>query len=172
MGFLHTDQERYDGTPNHQLQLTPTAQLNIVLGEYEMSLKCGQKCFGSLIILVLLVLLSGVFSPAYADMAYIANWNSNNVSVIDTSNNSVVATLAVGRSPQGIAVNPSGTRVYVTNSGSNPDSTIVDGTVSVIDIGNNSVVATVTVGNTPQGIAVNPSGTRVYVANASIDLLK
>jgi YVTN family beta-propeller protein len=61
-----------------------------------------------------------------------------------------------------VAVNPAGTRVYVTNLGSN--------TVSVIDTTPNSVIATVQVGNLPFGVAVNPAGTRVYVANAEVDL--
>ena len=53
----------------------------------------------------------------------------------------VVATTAVGREPRGVAINPSGTRVYVPNAGSN--------NVSVIDTSNNSVVATVPVGDQP-----------------------
>ena len=43
------------------------------------------------------------------------NLFSNNVSVIDTATNTVVATVAVGSSPFGVAVNPAGTRAYVTD---------------------------------------------------------
>ncbi len=82
------------------------------------------------------------------------------MSVIDTSSNTVVATVPVGSDPYGVAVNPLGTPVYVSNYGSN--------TVSVIDTSSNTVVATIGVGSQPYGVAVNPSGTRVYVAN-SID---
>jgi YVTN family beta-propeller protein len=64
-------------------------------------------------------------------------------------------------SPYNLVVNPSGTRVYVTNNGSNK--------VSVIDTGTNSVVASITVENNPDGIAINPAGTRVYVANTESD---
>ena len=70
----------------------------MLLGEYKMNLKSWQKHFGSLIILVLLVLLGGVFSPALADIVYVTNSNSNSVSVIDTSSNSVVAYLSGGKS--------------------------------------------------------------------------
>ncbi|MFA5452116.1 MAG: hypothetical protein WC248_00880, partial [Candidatus Methanomethylophilaceae archaeon] len=56
-----------------------------------------------------------------------------------------------------VAVNPAGTKVYVTNKGA--------GTVSVIDTSSNTVSATVTVGANPFGAAVNPAGTKVYVTN-------
>ncbi len=71
-----------------------------------------------------------------AMLAYIANLDSNDVSVIDTSNDTVLATVPVGNSPFGVAVKPDGTRVYVTNDS--------DNTVSVIDTFNNTVVATPT----------------------------
>src|SRR5436189_4378927 len=41
---------------------------------------------------------------APAVVAYIPNSGSNNVSVIDTANNAVIATVAVGNSPIGVAV--------------------------------------------------------------------
>jgi len=98
--------------------------------------------------LSLFALLSGLFlaepHPAQAQsgpFAYIANYGSDNVSVIDTSTNAVVATIAVGTRPYGVAVNPTGTRVYVTNEGSD--------NVSVIDTSTNNVVATVAVGTGP-----------------------
>ena len=84
----------------------------------------------------LLLLLPAL--AAAAPFAYIANSNSDTVSVIDTASNTVTATVAVGTQPFGVAVNPAGTRVYVTNLSSN--------TVSVIDTASNTVVATVAVG--------------------------
>ena len=70
-----------------------------------------------------------------------ANSDSDAVSVIDTSTNNVTATVNVGSSPTGVAVNPDGTKVYVTNSDSDD--------VSVIDTSTNNVTATVNVGNYP-----------------------
>src|SRR3990172_8436028 len=70
--------------------------------------------------------------------AYITNQFAATVSVIDTSNNTVIATVGVGCCPIGVAVTPDGTFVYVVN--------LIDGTVSVIDTSNNTVIATVTVG--------------------------
>lgn len=69
--------------------------------------------------------------------AYVANENSANVSVIDTTTNSVVATVAVGGNPAGVGVHPAGTRAYVANR--------VPNTVSVIDTATNALVGTVAV---------------------------
>ena len=82
-----------------------------------------------------------------------------NVSVIDTSINTVVATLAAQDTPWGVAITPDGARAYVTNSQSS--------SVSVIDTLSNSLVANIVVGNGPTGVAVTPDGTRAYVANSN-----
>ena len=71
----------------------------------------------------------------------------------------VVATVAVGTNPQGIAITPDGNYAYVTNFNSN--------NVSVIQISTNTVVATVAVGTNPQGIAITPDGNYAYVTNSS-----
>ena len=92
-----------------------------------------------------------------APFAYIPNFNSDNVSVIDSASNTVTATVSVGVHPIGVSVNSTGTRVYVTNYSSN--------SVSVIDTASNTVTATVSVGSVPIGVSVNPAGTRAYVAN-------
>lgn len=89
--------------------------------------------------------------------AFIANYGSNNVSVIDLAVNEVVATIAVGSSPTGVATHPDGSRAYVSNSGSD--------TVSVIDSFTHTVLATVPVGARPIGVAVHPDGSRAYVAH-------
>jgi len=92
---------------------------------------------------------------------YVANDNGDTVSVINTADNTVTATVAVGGWPCAIAVNPAGTRVYVANSD--------DDTISVIDTADNTVAATVSVGDGPCAIAVNPAGAFAYVANFGDD---
>ena len=86
--------------------------------------------------------------------AYVTNNGDNTISVIDTSSNTVVATVHVGAGPEGVAISPDGTRLYVANDG---------GAVWVLDTSNNTVVAKVTVGGDPYGVAITPDGTRVYV---------
>jgi len=87
----------------------------------------------------------------------VTNQSSGTVSVIATATNTVVTTMAVGRTPTGVAITPDGTRAYVTNQDS--------ATVSVIDTSINTVVASVPVGSGPVGVAVTPDGMHVYVTN-------
>src|SRR4051794_10810937 len=71
---------------------------------------------------------------------------------------SVTSTVAVGTTPEGVAVNATTNRVFVANTGGN--------NVSVIDGTANAVVATISLvaGSGPNGVAVNPTTNRVYVA--------
>ena len=96
------------------------------------------------------------YSPSN-DRIYVANYSSNNVSVIRPSDNTVVSTVTVSTGPIGIAYSPSNDRIYVANYGGN--------NVSVIRPSDNTVVSTVTVSTGPQGIAYSPSNDRIYVAN-------
>jgi len=98
----------------------------------------------------------GVAVNSSTNRIYVANYNSNNVSVIDGASNTVVATVATGSNPEQMALNPSTNRVYVTNPGSN--------NLSVID-GASNTVATVAVGSSPHGVVLNPSTNRIYVTN-------
>ncbi|MGW8955788.1 YncE family protein [Streptomyces sp. NPDC055709] len=85
-------------------------------------------------------------AAATGTFAYVTNFNSNNVSVIDTATNTVTTTIPVGTVPNGVAVAPNDASVYVTNGLSN--------NVSVIDTSTNTVTATVPVGTVPSGVAV------------------
>ena len=58
--------------------------------------------------------------------AYVANVNSDTVSVIDAGTMAVTATLPTGNAPTSVAVLPNGREAYVTN--------LRDGTVTVLDI--------------------------------------
>ncbi len=98
--------------------------------------------------------IGGVVVNPAGTYAYVTILENDTVAAIDTSTNSVVATVQVGTGPYGITI--AGTYIYVTNSGSN--------TVSVIDTGTNSVVATVPVGNNPGNIVI--AGTNIYVTNS------
>jgi YVTN family beta-propeller protein/VCBS repeat-containing protein len=71
--------------------------------------------------------------------AYVVNYDSNTVSVIDTATNQVVKTIDVGSGPLSVTAvdTTQRQRVYVSNSLSN--------TVSVIDPTTNTVVSTITV---------------------------
>jgi YVTN family beta-propeller protein len=77
--------------------------------------------------------------------------------VINTTTNTVTATITVGTYPWSVAVTPNGEYAYVTNEGGN--------TVSVINTATNTVTATITVGNYPRCVAITPDGAYAYVTN-------
>ncbi len=93
--------------------------------------------------------------------AYITNYCDDNISIINTTTNTVTATVNVGTRPVGIAVTPDGKSVYVVNE--------LSDNVSVINTTTNTVTATVNVGTGPVGAAVTPDGKSVYVANSNIE---
>lgn len=98
----------------------------------------------------------GCFTPAY-----VTNFASSNISIIDTATNTVTGTIPIpiGDFPFGLALTPVGTRLYVAESGT--------AHVSVIDTSTNTIVATIPVGNEPIELASNPTSTLVYVTNFS-----
>ena len=87
---------------------------------------------------------------------YVANSGSNDISIIDTSNNAV-STRSAGTNPYGLDVTPDGSQVYVTNNGSSFVSAINTSTLEVGTIDN--------VGLSNRAIVVSPDGKRVYTAN-------
>ncbi len=95
--------------------------------------------------------------------AYIPNSNANSVSIIDLSVSSLPAAAPitldnVGLGPQGVAIDPSGKYIYVSNYG--------DDTVSVIQAPAHAVVgAPLLVGDGPASMALHAASGRLYVAN-------
>ena len=103
----------------------------------------------------------GVAANPTTGMVYVADPASGNVSVIDSSTNTVVARIHLGAGstlPWGVAVNSGTNLVYVSGYGTN--------TVYVIAGVNNTLVHTIGVGTHPTGLAVNPSTSKLYVANS------
>lgn len=96
--------------------------------------------------------------PKFATVAYIANSDSNSVSIINTTTNSVVGTIKVPGFPEGVAACSKTAKVYISD--------FQNGTVSVIDANNNVVSNTIAVGNNPLGICVTPDGSKVFVVNS------
>jgi YVTN family beta-propeller protein len=89
---------------------------------------------------------------------------NTSVLVIDTATNTVVATVPTGATGAGncmedAAVNPAGTRLYVSYVGTG---------ILVIDTATNTVLHMVTgdLGFGPRHLAINPAGTRMYVSDA------
>jgi YVTN family beta-propeller protein len=109
------------------------------------------------------VAIAGTAIRLIGGRAYVTNYFSGSVSVIDTVTNTVIfPTIAVGRSPTGVAVAPNGRRAYVANT--NSDS------VSVIDTTTNPpavVGPAIDVGPGPEGVAVDPGGDHLFVTDTA-----
>jgi YVTN family beta-propeller protein len=94
---------------------------------------------------------------------YVANYDSNTVSVISGSTDSVIGSILVGRNPVWIAyAPPPSNKLYVTNEGSQD--------VYVINGATNKVIKNIPVGDQfgrPWGIAYDSSSNNTYVANSN-----
>lgn len=83
------------------------------------------------------------------------------VTVVDPRTRAEVASILVGRNPSGIAADPDGERIYVTNARSH--------NVSVVDVRAAAETSRVKVGK--QSWALICSGGRLYVSNAHSDTI-
>lgn len=103
------------------------------------------------------------------EFVYVINYITGNTdggtaNVIQTSNNSVIATIPDLSGPFAIAMTPNGNFAYVTNFGSN-NFYPLGNTVSVIDLNTNTIVDTVNLGIQPSGLAITPDGRYAYASN-------
>jgi len=90
--------------------------------------------------------------------AYVVNFGSHNVSVINTATLQLTKTIPVGLKPKAILVTPNGQRVYVANSVPGEES------ISVIDTATDTLLHTLPVPRpTPSVLALNPDGRVLYV---------
>jgi LPXTG-motif cell wall-anchored protein len=90
--------------------------------------------------------------------AYVPNYWSQDVSVVDLTSQTVTATIPLAGSLFSIAISPDGTRLVVPNS---------IGTVFIIDTATNSVTQTVAVNDAPVYVAISPNSTTAYVTSAN-----
>jgi len=94
----------------------------------------------------------------HTNTIYVANFDDNNVSVINGTNNTRINDIQVGKGPITIAVNSETNTVYVAN--------IMNNTVSVINgTTNTKIEPDIQVGKAPTGIGINYRTNSTYVAN-------
>jgi YVTN family beta-propeller protein len=79
----------------------------------------------------------------------VANFGSDNISMIETKTNEVGSSYLIGTHPARGVVTADSSRLYVSNFGSN--------SVGVYDIDNGKVIASVPVGNHPDALALSAS---------------
>lgn len=104
-----------------------------------------------------------VFNPA-GTRAYVVSRQGDNVCVIDTSDHSVIDSVAVGGQPRSAVVTCDGAFVYVANN---------TGSVSKIRTSDNTVVATLPFAGSPRNLAITPDCTKIYVPlqNATVGVI-
>jgi YVTN family beta-propeller protein len=97
---------------------------------------------------------------------YVANGNSDSISVINTLNNVVVRTLSIGRpgerykgaNPNSLALSPDGRQLYVTLGGENA--------IALINLNSGQVVGRIPTGWYPNSVSVSQDGTTLFAVNA------
>ncbi len=98
--------------------------------------------------------------------AYVSGIYGDDVTVLDTTTNSVLATVGVGISPDDIKVAPDGATVWTANAGDRDEP---NGSVSVIDTVTNQFLATIPTGDGggPRTLTFTPNGNFVYATSLS-----
>ncbi len=94
------------------------------------------------------------FNPINENL-YVANLVGDDVTVIDTTTETVSTTLPVGQDPLGLGINLNNGDIFVTNS--------TDDSVSVFDSGNLLVTTIAGIGSKPVSIAYHPTNDEMYV---------
>ncbi len=89
---------------------------------------------------------------------YVANHESDTVSVIDGETNKVIATVDVGEAPNRIVVNEQTNRVYVSN--------LISSSLTVIDGDSDEPIDTVQLDGKPSAVAVDARNNLVYIADS------
>jgi YVTN family beta-propeller protein len=110
---------------------------------------------------------SAVATSPDRDEAYVANANSDTVSVVDSRDGTVLATIPVGlvpngpkgATPVGLTVAPNGATLYVALAGENA--------VAVVDVSTREVRGFIPTAWYPADVEVTPDGNRLVVTNAN-----
>lgn len=130
-------------------------------------------------------LLGGVFClatfAAQAQRAYVSNEDGHTVTVLDTTKDEVMGTIAVGKRPRGMKLSRDGSTLFVAVSGlpkcppSVPDEECAklerdlqaDG-VAVVDTATRRVVKVLSAGSDPEQFDLSSDEKRMFVANEDV----
>jgi YVTN family beta-propeller protein len=107
---------------------------------------------------------------------YTSNEISGDLSVIDSTNFAVVATVPLGKRPRGIHPSPDGKTIYVALSGSPPAGPGVDESklpppdksadgIGVFDVATNKLVKVIQGGSDPENFDVSHDGKTLFISN-------
>ena len=132
-----------------------------------LGILCGLLGLGSASAQVLLGTINVGHGPSavgvnpVTNRVYVTNAinETDTVSVIDATTDTVIATVRVGSDPIGVAVNPVTNKIYIANGGDDLRVTEIDGQTNM--------TTSIPVGLNPRDIAVDVSRNKVYVVNGS-----
>ena len=105
-----------------------------------------------------------VVSSADGKMLYVAEATGERISFVDASTEKVVKTVPVSGLVSGIAISPSGEKLYVTGG-------VYDGIVTVIDVKTAKVIDTIKVGHSPIAPVLSPDGKVLYICRRFHDTI-
>jgi YVTN family beta-propeller protein len=143
---------------------------------------------------VLLGLLPLALQAGENYQIYVSNEKSGDITVINGSDNQVLATIPVGKRPRGIHASPDGKTVYVALSGTpiaappqldvkgNPifqkgkdddddDSVKADKSadaIGVVDVAQGKLTGKISAGSDPEEFSLSRDGTKLYVSNEDV----
>ena len=104
-------------------------------------------------LLCILLTLPGIaLSQKFADRAYVTNFDTDYISVIDLKSMEKIADVRTGKNPHGAAISPDGNYVAVSNEEND--------SVSIINPTTNAVVRIIPVGRSPKRLAVEKVNTQ------------
>src|SRR5271156_4595350 len=111
-----------------------------------------------------------------APRVYVTNEVGGDLTIIDSGNDNVLATVSLGKRPRGIHASPDGKTIYVALSGSPiagpdvdestlppPDKT-ADG-IGVFDVKQSKLVRMIQAGSDPENFDISKDGKQIYVSN-------
>ena len=106
------------------------------------------------------IFVAGLIAQPYA---YVANMGGNNVSLVNTANNTLLFRLIVPAGPTGIAMSPDKSTVYVACKTAKA--------IAVINTATNTLASTIALSTAPSQVVFNPSGTQVYAISPLSNLV-
>jgi YVTN family beta-propeller protein len=109
----------------------------------------------------------------YGPYLYFADTGNDTLAVIDTANlnynnyeNPEETLVNVGQDPEGVAVTPDGSQVWVTDTGPETGGQSLGG-ITVVSAATDTVTASVSLPTDPRELAFSPSGRTAYVTSSS-----
>jgi YVTN family beta-propeller protein len=111
-----------------------------------------------------------------APKLYVTNEVSGDMTIIDSGNYNVIATVPLGKRPRGIHASPDRKTIYVALSGTPiagpgvdestlpPPDKSADG-LGVFDVAQRKVVRVIKAGSDPENFDVSPDGSKIYISN-------